>query len=274
MTDAFKRFSAFTLAIFLFLCAGFWFFQHLFFLHPQQLPADHVFALGQPFKEVQLKLNEGTSIDMLQFKTTDSVPKGVVLYFHGNRQNMERYAEYASNFTKQGYECWMMDYPGFGKSTGELTQQQMEQLAMQCCRMAKARFDRKQVIIYGKSLGTGLATYLASKADCGQLILETPYYSLSSLADHYTPFVPVSWLIRMNFTTGEYLKEVTVPVTIFHGTQDEVIPLSNALRLTRMLKQGDRFIIIPNGRHNDLPADSVYQHELRRTLAGAARADP
>ncbi len=262
MLTFFRKFLIRTFAVYLILCCGFYFFQHLFFFHPKVLPADYRFSFTQNFEEEQIFLDEKTMIDVVQFKPKDSVSKGVVLYFHGNRKNIERYAEYATNFTKYGYECWMVDYPGYGKSTGALTQQVMQDLSIKLYDLARKKYESTNVVIYGKSLGTGLAAYLASQKDSRQLILETPYYSMASLAHRYAPFLPVNLLMKMNFTTGEYIKTITEPITIFHGLQDEVIPFTNAMKLITGLKKGDLFVPIPGGKHNDLPSKKIYQTTL------------
>ena len=205
--------------IYIFLLAAFYFFQHLFFFHPQSLPADYGFHFKEKFKEQPIRPDANTITDIVQFLPADSA-KGVVLYFHGNRDNMERYAKYSDIFTQHGYECWMIDYPGFGKSTGKLTTESMKLQAMQLYLLARSRFKREHIIIYGKSMGTGPASYLASTRDCRLLVLETPYYSLSSVASGFVPFLPVNWLIKVNFNNGEYLPNVAAPIVAFHGTDD------------------------------------------------------
>ena len=262
MLRSFKKYFIRTLAVYLLLCCGFYFFQHLFFFHPKVLPVDYRFFFTQKFEEKQMVLDEKTMIDIVQFKPKDSVAKGVVLYFHGNRKNIERYAEYAPNFTKYGYECWMVDYPGYGKSTGELTQEVIQNMAIKLYDVAIQKYKSTEVVIYGKSLGTGFAAYLASIKDSKQLILETPYYSMASLAHRYVPFLPVSVLLKMNFTTGAYFNTIIEPITIFHGLQDEVIPFTNAMQLMPGMKKGDRFVSIPDGIHNDLPSKIMYQTTL------------
>jgi len=263
----FKSFFIWVLAIYLLLCASFSIFQNLFFLHPKALDSDYKFSFDMPFEERQILLDKNTSIDILMFKPKDSVPKGVVLYLHGNQENVERYAPYSKNFTKHGYECWMPDYPTYGKSTGAITVANMENMALQLYKMAKAKYATDKIIVYGKSMGTGLAAYLASVSDCKQLILETPYYSLQSLSMRYTPFIPINMFLKMEFTTGEYIKRVMEPVTIFHGVQDEVIPFSNGMRLISNMKKGDRFVAIPDGEHNNLPSKLLYQNTLDSLLS-------
>ncbi len=105
----------------------------------------------------------------------------------------------AVNFTRNKYEVWMMDYPGFGKSTGKLTEQIMYDDAATLYQMARARFSKDSIIIYGKSLGTGVASQLASVKDCKRLILETPYYSIEALMKHYAFIYPVSLMAKYHF---------------------------------------------------------------------------
>ena len=87
------------------------------YVHPKRLPPDYKFQFNFPFKEINIPFNKKDNLNLVQF-FPDQVSKGVVLYFHGNRENINRYAKYAANFTKHGYEVWMTDYPGFGKTTG------------------------------------------------------------------------------------------------------------------------------------------------------------
>src|SRR4030095_6807033 len=127
-----------------------------------------------PFKELNLAINEEKNISIVQFTVPDSVRKGIVLYFHGNRQNINRYAPNAKYFTKNDYEVWMIDYPGYGKSTGKRTENALYEDALQFYNLAMQTEPSEHIVIYGKSLGTGVAAQLASKRECRNLVLETP----------------------------------------------------------------------------------------------------
>jgi fermentation-respiration switch protein FrsA (DUF1100 family) len=251
--------------------------QDRFLLHPEPVDRKTEYHFDQPFKEVNLNYNKETNINIIQFLSTNSpvdpsidsaepTTRGVVLYFHGNKDNVGRYARHAKDFTRKGYEVWMMDYPGFGKSTGPRTEQRFYDLALVEYKLARSRFKPSQIIIYGKSLGTGVATQLASVRDCRQLILECPYYSMTSVFGYYLPIYPVSRMMHYHFPTNEYLPNVTAPVTIFHGTSDRLIPFSNAERLKPLLKAGDRFIPIEGGGHNDLGDFPLYHQQLDALL--------
>jgi pimeloyl-ACP methyl ester carboxylesterase len=152
----------------------------------------------------------------------------------------------------------MPDYPGYGRSTGEIDIDILQNLSIQLYKMARVKYAPSQIVIYGKSLGTGIAAYLASQRDCRHLLLETPYYSLSSLAANYAFVLPVEWLTKYDLDTKTYLQNVTAPVTVLHGANDALIPLHNALQLSSFLKPQDAFYVIPDGEHNSLPKFPLY----------------
>ena len=140
--------------------------QDKFIFHPKKLPPDYQYQFDIPFREINLPVNAGKNLSIVQFTVPDSLFKGIVLYFHGNRQNINRYAKYVSRFTRRGFEVWMMDYPGYGKSTGKRNEQGLYDDALSVYKMAIKKVPAEQIIIYGKSLGTGIASQLASVREC------------------------------------------------------------------------------------------------------------
>lgn len=244
---------------------GIYYLQENALFRPETMPLHTPYAFTVPHKEINIAFNEQTNISIVQF-TAGATPKGVVLYFHGNRKNISRFAKFAPNFTKNGYEVWMVDYPGYGKSTGPMSEQRLYDFADQLYKLAAARFAKDSIVIYGKSLGSGIAAWLASRKNCRQLILETPYYSITSLCQRYFPIYPVSRMIHYKIPTYEYLQQVIVPITIIHGTSDGVIPYSNAARLKPYLKPADKFITIDGGSHNDLNDYPLFHQALDSLL--------
>lgn len=240
--------------------------QDKLLFRPKALPQDYHFSYALPFREATLDIDASTHINIVQFTVPDSLKKGIVLYFHGNRENVNHYAGNAINFVKQGYEVWMPDYPTFGKSTGTLTEQGLYDMALQVYKMARARYQPSGIILYGRSMGTGIAAQLASVRDCKRLILETPYYSFTSITRLLFWMYPVDQLLHFRLRTHEYLVKVTAPVSIFHGTADGVIPYFNAARLKKVLKKEDEFITIEGGSHNDLNTFPLMQHKLDSLL--------
>jgi uncharacterized protein len=284
---------------------AFYYLQDNLLFHPVPLDRQAKYDFGQPYTEVNLNYNKETNLNIIQFKATDtpatrsalatgtpaprsfppagappsappspadarptdSSAKGVVLYFHGNRGNINRYGRHAGEFTARGYEVWMPDYPGFGKSTGPRSEQRLYDYALLLYKLARSRYRPNQIIIYGKSLGTGIAAQLASVRDCRRLILESPYFSMVSLVRHYLPVYPVSSMLHYHFPTNEFLPAVTAPITIFQGTNDGLIPLNNAERLKPLLKPEDQFIPIEGGSHNDLADFPLFHQKLDSLLS-------
>ena len=228
-----------------------YYFQDYILFQPVQLKREHSYNFSTPYKEVNIPYAEGSTMHIVQFLAKDSA-RGVILYFHGNKKNISWYARFAPYFTKHRYELWMIDYPGFGKSTGPFTEQKLYDWSLTMYKLARARFNPSEITIYGKSMGTGIAAQLASVRDCKRLFLETPYYSFPSIIDNYLPLYPVNTMIHYKIPTWKYLQNVTAPITIFHGTDDWIIPYRNARRLTPHLKQQDQFILIDGASHNDL----------------------
>ena len=229
-----------------------YFLQDYVFFHPVSLKKDHNYDFPEKHKDINIPITENSNLNIVQFFSTDTITKGIVLYFHGNKKNISWYAKYPPYFTKYGYEVWIIDYPGFGKSTGKLTEQTLYDWSNYTYNFARTRFSADNIIIYGKSMGTGIAAHLASIQPCKKLILETPYYDFPSIIKHHIPIYPVDWMIHYKIPTYAYIEKVKAPVTIFHGTGDEVIPYRNAERLKHFLKPGDEFITIKDGEHNDL----------------------
>ena len=243
-----------------------YYLQEKLLLHPEVLPKNYKFTFAQHFEELNIPINGKDTINMIKFITPAVVRKGLVLYFHGNSQNINHYALYADNFTKMGYDVWMPDYPGFGKSTGELTEKKLYSDAGLIYLLARNTASADSIIIYGKSFGTGIAAQLASEKRCRMLILETPYYSIPALISTYAPIYPTASMSHFKLPTAEYVKRVPVPVIIFHGTDDGVIPYTSSYRLTEVLKATDHFITIKNGNHNNLNNFDLYHKELDSLL--------
>ena len=244
-----------------------YYLQNYFLFHPTALARNYQYRFEGPFAEVEIPFNKTDTLNMVQFFPVDSVKRrGVVIYFHGNRGNINRYARFVSNFTRHGYEVWMEDYPGFGKSVGERNEKILYRQAEQVYKMAASKYKKDSIIIYGKSFGTGIASYLASVYEVRQLILETPYYSVPDLFGCYAFIYPTTRMSNYKIPTNEYLPDVKVPITIFHGTGDWVIPYRCAVKLKEVLKPSDQFITIENGSHRDLNKFPLFQQKLDSLL--------
>jgi hypothetical protein len=119
-------------------------------------------------------------------------------------------------------------------------------------KLAIKRFAADSIIIYGKSMGTGIAAQLASVRDCKRLILETPYYDFPAVVSRYLPIYPVRWMLHYDLPTHQYLQMIKAPVTLFHGTDDGVVAYKNSTRLLPLIQGHGELITIEGGSHNNL----------------------
>jgi len=257
-----------TVIVFIYASAGIalYYLQEKFLFHPDPLSKDFEFKFKLPFREVNIPMSARDTVNMIQFYPANAVAKGVVLYFHGNLGNVIRYEKYANNFLKNGYEVWMPDYPGYGKTTGKLTEENMYRQAREVYNLAHSKFSADRIFVYGKSLGSGVAAFIAAKKDCNTLILETPYYSIPDLFSTYAPIYPTGRMSHFKFAVGEYVKNIKEPVIIFHGTADKTIPYRSAAKLKKVLKPGDEFISIKNAGHNNLNVFPIFQQKIDSVL--------
>lgn len=252
-------------AVYIAVGIALYFLQDKLLFHPESFDENYSYKFDQPFRQLDIPVTDKKNLSVVQFIVPDSVRKGVVLYFHGNVGNINRYAPAAPLFTQNGYDVWMMDYPGFGKTTGKRSEEAILEDAELLYEMARSRFGPEKIILYGRSMGSGPATYLASRHSCRQLVLETPYYSMHSLMNYYTKIYPAGWLSRYDFPNNKYMAKMVPRVTIFHGTDDDVIPYSQARRLAALSSKA-RLITIEDGGHNNLAEFGKFREEMSRLL--------
>ncbi len=254
-------------AIYVVIGLGLYFFQEKFLFHPQSIPSSYKFKFDLPFEELNIPFNKTDTMNLIKFLPSDSIRKGIVIYYHGNMSNINHYSDYVKPFTKKGYEVWMEDYPSFGKSTGIINEAKLYAQAMQVKKMADAVVAEDSILIYGKSIGTGIAAYVASNSKVKLLILETPYFSIPSLFETYSFIYPTNFLSKYKIPTYEYLQKTKTAIIIFHGTNDGVIPYSNAKKLSKFLKPQDKFITIPNATHQNINRTKIYLNYIDSLLS-------
>ena len=236
-------------------------FQERMVFFPSELPQDYNYEFTYPFEELFLKIDSNTTINALHFKNYN--PKGVVLYFHGNAGNLSRWGHVSENFMVRGYDVLVMDYRTYGKSKGKLTQESFYTDAQFCFDYLKNKYNEDNIIVYGRSLGSGIATFIASANNPKQLVLDTPYYSIAEVAQHRFPIFPVKPLLKYPFLSNKYIGNIVCPITIFHGTKDLVIPIESALKLyEKAPKPNTKFVKIENGNHNNLSDFDLYQDQI------------
>ncbi len=241
------------------------FFQHKIIFQPKPLPINYIYQFDHPFEELFLKTEDGEHLNAIHFKNKD--PKGVILYFHGNKGNLSRWGEISSFFAKKQYDVVVMDYRSYGKSTGTITEEKLYKDAQLFYDYVVANYKEHQVIVYGRSLGTSIATKISSINNPANLILETPFNTMEEVTSHWLPIFPIKSILRYKFPSNKFIKAVKCPVTIYHGTDDGVVPYGSGKRLFENIQTSNkRMITIGGGSHNDLIKFKKYINTIDQVL--------
>ncbi|MEM7109383.1 MAG: alpha/beta fold hydrolase [Bacteroidota bacterium] len=242
-----------------------YYLQEYFLFKPEKLPKEFQFYYeNQVVEEYDIKTRDGAIINGLHFKTEN--PRGVVLYLKGNSKSMKGWGKFAVDFTRHSYDVIMVDYRGFGKSTGRRSQKAIKNDLQYIYNQIRERVDEKYIILYGRSMGSGFATKLASMNNPRMLILDAPYYSLKKVARRYLPFMPLSVILRYPMPTYKWLKYVNCPVHIIHGTNDKLIPFSSSVKLSKINPERTRLHSVIGGGHKNLNTFESYHAMLMEII--------
>jgi len=253
------------IVLYAFIFIGFYFFHDYFIFKPKKLPQDFNYSFDTNFEEVNLKTSDNAILNTLHFKVKK--PKGVVLYFHGNKDNLNRWGDIASEFTKYDYDVFVIDYRGYGKSSGDRTEILMYNDAQMCYNYLKKQYDESTMVVYGRSLGGTFACFVASQNNPRQLILEATFSSLQDFLKSRFPLLPYSKLLKFKFNSNEFIGSIKCPTLIFHGMNDRLIPIEQAEKLfTQFNKETTSFIKIKKGTHHNLNNFLKYNEQLDNVL--------
>lgn len=253
------------LSLYVMISTALYFLQEKIIFFPSVLEQDYQYQFNYNFEELYLNTDDGATLNAIHFKIKN--PKGVILYFHGNAGDLSRWGTVAEFFVEKQYDVLVMDYRTYGKSTGKLSEAAFYSDGQLFYNYLRKLYNENDIILYGRSLGTGIATYLASKNNPKQLVLETPYYSIIEVGKSRFPILPVQKLLKYKFPTYEFIKSVSCPITIFHGTNDGVVPYSSAVKLAEASpKSQTTFITIERGNHNDLKTSNLYYSQIEKLL--------
>lgn len=192
----------------------------------------------------------------------------VIVYFHGNGDFLAGRVNRFEAMTADGTGLIALSYRGYAGSTGAPSEQGMLRDAGAAYAFAAARYETLRIVVWGFSIGTGVAVGLASEHSVGKLILEAPYTSVADVIALRYRFIPARFLVRDQFRSDERIGRVTAPLLIMHGTNDPVIPFAFGERLFALAHEPKRFVRIPGGGHDDLAGFGAIEI-ARQFISGA-----
>ncbi|MEO6136408.1 MAG: alpha/beta fold hydrolase [Ginsengibacter sp.] len=239
--------------------------QERFIFKPEKLKQDFVYKYDVPFKELFFEVAPSVTINGLHFYTPN--PHGLILYLHGNTRSIKGWAKYAKDFSRYNYDVVLVDYRGFGKSTGQRNEKNMLNDIQVVYDTLAVQYPEHHILVYGRSLGSGFATKIASENSPRYLILDAPYYSFAKAVQRFIPILPMKYVLRYQLRTDKWIRKVNCHTYIIHGSKDWLIPISQSEKLQKLNPRKITLIRIEGGGHNNLPSFPEYHNFVRDILA-------
>ncbi len=217
----------------------------------EQLRKDYPFDLTAEDREVFIAKPNGAKLNGILYKREGN--KGVVLYLHGNAGNLMSWQHMAQEILVHQKDLLLIDYSGYGKSEGSFSEEGFYEDGHAAFKfLVQQGYQQSGIILYGRSIGSGIATQLAVSEQAGGLILESPYCSITQLGKEKMPYLLPGLLLKYQFNNLEKAPRIKVPVLILHGTDDSLIPVEHGQKLYSAITSQKTLILIPGGHHNDL----------------------
>ncbi len=241
------------------LCLFVYFAQERIIFHPHQYPNDEIYQTG---KEIEIPLTSVLSMNaLLVYDNAKYRSQKAILYLHGNKGNVKRGQYQTRQMKDLGYDILIPDYRGYGKTEGKIvSNQQLLEDAEKAYLYLNKHYKEEDIVIVGYSLGTGMASYIAQEHNPRHLILLAPFTSLTDIKNEYLWFLP-DFLLKYKLDNAAQLPHVESPVTIIHGTKDNVVDF----RFSTLLKQkmpSINLITLPGQNHRGV----IFDPSLRRVI--------
>lgn len=210
-------------------------------------PADADFPQA---REVDLKAADGVRI--LAWTVPPKAGKPVVLYLHGNGGSVAHRVPRFHKLVDDGTGLVALSYRGYGGSDGKPTEDGLIADGRAAYDFACATWPDAKIVLWGESLGTGVAVALAGEKDVAAVILEAPFTSTADVAFSAYPFIPVRLLMKDQFRSDDRIGKVKAPVLVMHGARDRVVPFRMGERLFALANEPKQFVRFADGGHEDL----------------------
>jgi len=231
-------------------------------------PAD----IGLAYQDINLTTED--SIELHGWFIPGDEPRRTLLFFHGNAGNISHRLESIGLFHRLGLSVFIFDYRGFGQSTGSPTEQgtYLDAQAAWSYLIRTRALDAGEIIVFGRSLGGAIATWLASRHTPAMLILESTFTSVPAIAHRFYPFLPTRLLSRFQYNSLEIVKQLACPVLIAHSRDDEIIPFEEGRLLFEAAAEPKQFLEM-HGGHNDgfIVTGPAYVSALRSFIGAHSR---
>ena len=201
-------------------------------------------------EEITIQTGDGEKLVAWYVKPADG--KSIVIYVHGNGGALVNRVRRFRGIVADGDGLFAISYRGYGGSTGSPSEKGLLADAEAGYAFAAARFPAKRIAVFGESLGTGVAIWLASEKPVARVLLQAPYTSVLDLGAAAYWFLPVRWLAKDTYRSDEWVARVSAPVLVLHGARDRVVPIEYGERLFELIRAPKKFVRFPEGGHVNL----------------------
>jgi fermentation-respiration switch protein FrsA (DUF1100 family) len=231
------------------LCLTMWMAQRQFLYFPDPRIVEPA-EVGVPATVLQRTAADGVALRMWWAAPRDGKP--VVIHFHGNGGNLALWARVFRDLTHEGYGVLALSYRGYGGSGGAPSEVGLTLDARAAYAAVVERAPGARIVLFGDSLGTGVATRLAAEQPIHGLILNAPFTAVADRAQDLFWYLPVGFLLSDTFRSREWIAKVRAPILILHGDADLTIPLRHGAALFALAPEPKQFVTIAGGGHNGL----------------------
>ena len=224
--------------------------QRSLLYHPERQRTPPAAAGLFDAQEIVLDTADGEKVIVWYIPSKENKP--LVLYFQGNAGALRNRANRFRALADDGTGVVALSYRGYGGSTGSPTEQGLIADAEAAYAFAVARAAPERIVVWGESLGTGVAVALAAAHKVGSVVLESPFTSAADVGAGVYWYLPVQSLMKDPFRSDARIGKVTAPLLILHGDRDTVVPIALGERLFAKANEPKRFVRFAGGHHHDL----------------------
>lgn len=179
--------------------------------------------------------------------------KPTILYFHGNAGGLLDRAGRFARYQACGFGVVMMAYRGYGGSTGSPSERNnLGDARLLYDKLVRQGIRPADIVLYGESLGSGVAVQLAASVPVGGVVLDAPYTSIVEIAARAYPYLPVRPLLADRYESARFIDKISAPLLVLHGARDHIIPVAMGEELHRLAREPKKIAIFPDGLHTDL----------------------
>jgi uncharacterized protein len=252
-------------AVYVLVCIVLYFFQEHLLFFPEKTDKNKNLQFSESFKESSFQMSDGIALNGVLFKSNKA--KGLIFYLHGNGGSISSWSDVSKVYTSLGYDLFLLDYRGYGKSEGAISSEdQLHKDVQAVFNEVASQYRDKKIIVLGYSLGTCLAAKIAANNSVDRLILQAPYYSMTDMMNDHYKILP-SFILRYKLETYKYVQQCRCPIAIFHGDKDELISYESSLKLKKYLKDTDTLIRLKGLGHNRITFDEQYVKAFGEVIA-------